>query len=497
MPDGGFNLQWRSPGPVALAFFQSRNRVDAIMGPIGGAKTTTCFFRLIYSATQQAPGPDGVRRFRFCVVRDTYRQLWKTTIASWNEWVPKSVGVWTGSTDGPATHKVRFRLTDQTLVDLWVDFVAIGEHKVEDILRGYEVTAFYLNEADRLFPEVLTYCLGRAGRYPKMVDGGPTWYGVIMDFNAPDVDAYLYDLLVENKPDEWGFFQQPSGLSAQAENLENLPPGYYENQMTGQPDWYIRRMIKNQFGFSRDGKPVYPEYNDALHCAAVPLVADERLPLILGLDAGGTPAATFWQHLANGQWRGLRELVVTNETTMGPSRFGDHINQVLRDEFPGFRVEGHADPSAAYGADKDNDEKDWIQIVAAKTKFAIRPAPTNNLSPRLEAVRLPLTRMIDGHVPGLIISPVMKIVRKGFNSGYRYKRMQVAEGRYEEKPEKNDFSHPHDSGQYALLGGGEYLEVMGRAKRRQHAVRQTHAIDDDNPRGLWTGGRHQQYSITD
>jgi len=445
---------------------------------------------MIYQAAEQQPSTlDGQRKFRFCVVRDTYRQLWKTTIATWNEWMPQSIGEWVGSQDGPATHKIKFQLPDGTTVFLWVDFVAIGEHKAEDVLKGYEVTAFYLNEADRLHPDVLTYCIGRAGRYPKMAEGGPTWRGVIMDFNAPDTDSYLYELLVENKPDSWGFFRQPSGLSPQAENLHNLVQGYYDQQMAGQKDWYIRRFIKNEFGFSRDGKPVYPEYNDQLHCSLQRLIAVKGLPLVMGFDAGGTPAATVWQRMPNGQWRGLREIVVTNESTMGPTRFGELVNKILREEFPGHQVSGWADPSAAFGADRDNDERDWIQIVAAKTKMRIRAAPTNNLTPRLDAVRVPLTKNIDGHYPGLIICPSMKILRKGFNSGYRYKRVQTANGGYDDKPDKTgksgDYSHVHDSAQYALIGGGEYHEVMGRDRERYDTTAQTAARTESNPQGSY------------
>jgi hypothetical protein len=88
----------------------------------------------------------------------------------------------------------------------------------------------------------------------------------------------------------------------------------------------------------------------------------------------------------------------------------------------------------------------------------------------MEAVRVPLTRLIDGR-PGLVISPTCRVLRKGFNSGYRYRRVQLAGSeRYEDKPEKNEWSHVHDSAQYALLGGGELAEVTGRRERRERAA---------------------------
>lgn len=484
----GHVLRWVAPGPVALAFVQSTARVILIMGPIGGGKTSSVFVKgMTFAQRQRQSLLDGVRKFRLCCVRDTYRQLWKTTIPSWHEWVPRAIGHWSGGDNGPASHTVRFRIADGSIVEMIVDFVAIGDNKVEDVLRGYQVTVFYLNEGDLLAPDVFRYARGREGRYPAMKEGGPSYWGTWIDCNAPDDDNWLYVVFVEDLPEGFAFFRQPSGFSPQAENVANLPPNYYQEAARGQPEWWIRRMIRNEFGFSRDGKPVFPEYNDMLHVAPAPLVALDGLPLTLGLDAGGTPAAAILQRKPNGQWRGLRELVVTNDTTMGAKRFGKLLNQVLREDFPGFKVSGWADPSAAFGADVDNDELNWIQMVAAETGIRVRPAPSNALSVRLQGVRGCLERMIDGHEPGLLISPTMKITRKGFNSGYRYRRIQVAEGRYDDKPEKNDFSHVHDALQYAVLGGGEYAEVKGRTDQKAQGRRLLVKTHDD-PRGHYQGG---------
>ena len=487
------HLRWKAPGPVAAAFMASDKPVEAICGPIGSGKTSACLLKMIRRARQQQPSTkDGVRKFKFCCVRDTYRQLWRTTIPSWWRWVPKDAGEWTGGEDQPATHRVLFELGSGEKIELIAEFVAIGEHKVEDVLRGYEPTAFYLNEADLLAQEVLTYARGRAGRYPPMDEGGPTWWGVVMDLNAPDVDSWAYEQLWGDLPEGFAFFRQPSALSAEAENIENLPRGYYETQMTGQPSWYVRKMIKSIPSYSRDGDPVYAdEFDDRLHVASQPLKPIAGRPLIIGLDAGGHPAAVIFQRTLSGQWRGLDELVPDSDGFMGPNRFGEQLNQLLREKYEFLDGVGWVDPSALYGVDKeDEDDKNWVQIVATKTKLRIRPAPTNSLTPRIEAVRVPLTRLIDGAQPGLLLSPTMRVLIKGFASGYRYRRIKVAGGtRRDDKPEKNRFSHPHDGVQYALLGGGEYAEVMGREQKAASGRRQTRAVDDDHPQGEWAGGQ--------
>jgi hypothetical protein len=491
-------VEWFSPGPTIDRYMASTALVQAVMGPIGGGKTSSGFIKAIVLAQQQRRSTrDGVRRFKLCMVHKTYRRLWASIIPSWWKWMPKTAGEWTGAQDQPATHRINFALPDNTLVELTVDFIAIGDNAAEDVLRGYEPTAFLLVEADLLDREVLIYAIGRAGRFPSMNEGGPSWSGVLMDFNAPDTESYLYELLVENLPEDWAFFRQPSALSPQAENLENLPEGYYERQIAGQPDWYVRRMIKNEFGYSRDGVPVYPEYNDALHFDPN-LQIMPGLPLFLGADAGGTPAVTVWQHAPDGQWRGLDELTTAMGMVTGPTRFSDMVNRLLHEMYPKHEISGHVDPSAFYGGDKESkDDQAWVHIVSSRTKIRLRAAPTNNPTPRIEALRLPMTRMIDGHKPGLVVGPRMKVFRKGLLSGYRLRKILGPSGRYDDKPEKNEYSHVVEAGQYALLGGGEYNDVMNRGRRNDDGRRQVRAADEDYPDGVYAGGGRQSFARDD
>ena len=68
--------------------------------------------------------------------------------------------------------------------------------------------------------------------------------------------------------------------------------------------------------------------------------------------------------------------------------------------------------------------------------------------------------MADG-LPCLTVSPTCTSLISGFEGGYQYKRMYyMGNERYEDKPDKNRFSHCHDALQYAFLGGGEGRRVM-------------------------------------
>jgi hypothetical protein len=462
----GLAIRYQPPGPVAARFMASDASVRCINGPIGSGKTGACLMDGVFRAARQAPDANGVRRFKGAVIRDTYRQLEKTTIPSWHRWVPKETGDWIGGEGGrPAVHRLRFGLPDGTMVDLVMEFLGLGEHKVEDAMRGWEGTWAYLNEADLLAKDVLTFVRGRVGRYPAKDGaggGGASWYGVVLDCNAPDTDSWIYHDFVEAPAKGWEWFRQPGGRDAGAENLRNLPDGYYEQQVQGQPDWYVRRFVDNLFGYSRDGLPVYPEFNDAFHVAPKPLEPLPGVALTLGLDAGLSPAAIVTQRAPDGQWRILDELVGAN---MGATRFGELLLQLLAEKYAKLKATAWADPASM--SRSSTDERSWAEVIAATTKLAIAPTMTNAISVRLDAVRVPLTRMIDGHKPGLLLSPSCKVLRKGFNSGYAFRRLQLAgQSRFEELPAKNDFSHPHDGLQYALLGGGEHRRLLGQKEGR-------------------------------
>lgn len=490
---------WKSPGPVISAFMASTAPVVGVMGPIGGGKTISTFYKHLRFALMAHASPvDGLRRYRLTTVRETYRQLNKTTIPSWNKYFPKTVGKWQGGGGEPAMHLVSFDLPDGTRLEFWHDFIAIGDQSVEDALRGYESTAFFLNEFDRLPEEVLPYAISRTGRYPDMIHGGPGWHGVTADFNAPNTENHAAKSFIFNKPEEWAFFRQPSGLAPNAENLDNLPAGYYQAQMTGQPEWFVRRMIRNELGYSREGQPVFGEFDDDFHVAKEPIKPDPNLPIVLGGDGGRTPSIVFLQRDPVGCWRVFDEICGEQ---MGAPTLATILLRRLNERYPGWlesrdplALRGFGDPASAYAGEAGDEDDTWLKIMAAKTRirWTAAPAPSghpNALTPRLEAVRGVL-QFNPGGRPGLQLCPVkVPMIREGFNHGYHYRRLKVANAEeYADVPNKNRFSHPHDALQNGILGGGEYDVVLGRDRRADARPRQTRAITDEDPRGGWAVG---------
>lgn len=438
-------------------FLSSRAAVTGLMGPVGGGKTVALVMKPLYVGLKQQASPvDGVRRTKWCVVRDTYRNLDATTIPTFLEWFPKRFLDWSGGKQEPSQATIRIGLADGTRAELIYDFRAIGDRNVEDVLRGLEVTGFAFNEADRLNEDVIKIASGRM-RYPSAEHGGPTWTGISCDFNAPSRSNWTFKKFVKDRPAGWQFLQQPSGRAPDAENLQNLPKHYYANQLAGADDDYVRRFIDNEFGFSREGKPVYIEYNDNLHYSATEIPTVPGRAVVIGLDAGRTPAAVFCQLDDDGQLRILGELIGRG---VSAAAFGEMVAYFVAQAFPRNDVYGVCDPSA----DDPNDISDrtWREIFETASAIDVVPAKTNEPNARQDAVKEFLRRTITGQKPCLVIDDRSPVVRDGFIDGYHFKRVQGASDRYGARAEKNEFSHPHDALQYAAL---ELSDEAARASR--------------------------------
>ena len=139
-------------------------------------------------------------------------------------------------------------------------------------------------------------------------------------------------------------------------------------------------------------------------------------------------------------------------------KFGEILRQMIQNKY-GKKIIAKiiGDPAGDYRA--QTDESTPFQILRGAGIKAY-PAPSNDVSLRIEAVNAPLTRLVEGK-PGMLIDKSCKHLIKGFAGGYQYKRLQVSGERYTEKPDKNDYSHVHDALQYLLLGAGEGKKITG------------------------------------
>lgn len=464
------------PPPTIKRFMESNAFVKAIMGPFGSGKSVGCVMTILYHAMRQKPAEDGIRYTRFAVIRNTNRMLADTTIQTFMEWVPpntansKGAGVWHSS-------KNNFTLEFADVhCEVW--FRALDNADDSRNLLSLELTGAWLNEYREISPEIFRGLMGRVGRYKGPGEKvQPTWHGIMMDSNPPPGDGFFYDFFEKPLPDELKvmeqrildregrpmreLFKQPSGMSAEAENVENLPANYYDMMIlnnSDKGDEWVNVHVHGQYGFLTDGRPVYNGFKHAVHVSKTPMIANPHMPLAIGVDFGLTPSAVIAQQSPKGQWLILGELV-TEE--MGAERFAENLLQMLHRRFPDCRTyEVWGDPAGSQRA--QSNEVTCFEVMRA-AGFMIRPGP-QDLETRIGSVQRCISRMVDG-MPGIIYDPSCEMLIKGKLGLYRYRRKKTALGELDEKPEKNDASHPADAEQY-VIGSYEGPALKGRAPRK-------------------------------
>lgn len=443
------------PSKTMDDFHSSDDFVRGLLGPIGSGKSVACCTEIMKRATEQnaffdnEKYPNGIRRSRWAIIRNTYRELIDTTMQTWFDWFPKEIGLYRAM---DMKWTLERKLDDGTTIHFEVLFRALDRPDDIKKLLSLELTGGWINEGREIPKQVLDMLQGRVGRYPSKRDGGPSWFGIIMDTNPPDSDHWWYTLFEEDQPKGFSLYHQPSAKSDDAENLENLPSNYYENMIHGKDQEWINVYVHGMYGFIADGKPVWPEYKDDIHHTLDELPLTGNGTIYVGIDFGLTPAAVIGQIIASGQFQIIDELVTED---MGAVNFGKLLHEKLNTEYCGCTLEIYADPAGEQRAQTDETtpfEILWNQGIEAW------PTYTNDFTIRREAVADYMQRLDFRGKPAFIIGPKAPMARKACSGGYKYKRMQVSgQQRFQDKPDKGRYSHVGDGIQYLFLGavGGE------------------------------------------
>lgn len=478
--------------PTLQTFHHSNAFIRGVRGPWGSGKSVGCIQDMIIKAHQQAPDRYKRRRTRWAAIRNTYGMLRTTTMKTWEDWVPESLAPI--NRGEPMSAHMQFELPDGTHLDMEVWFLSCDKPADVAKLKSLELTGLWLNEASELDKNILDMASARVGRFPSKKDGAPfTWAGIIMDTNSMDDDHWWHDLSegpedadekaeLEHFTNElrkaldaigmdrnlFEFFDQPPALLEQkvssgsdsvtyipnpaCENALHQPMGfgYWLTLCAGKDKQWIDMYILNKYGKVIDGKPVYAEYDDAYHFRKLQLRPIASKVIHVGIDFGLSPAAVAGQH-HNGRINVLAELCA-KERSMGMRRFiNDAVKPWLVERFGSADENGEpwkfkfwGDPAG--NARADSDETTGFQEVV-NAGFEIEAAPTNNFSARRDAVAWYLTKR-----DGIAIDRDCRMVRKGFNGGYHYRRIQVSgEARHQDEPYGNKYTHPHDALQYLVL----------------------------------------------
>jgi hypothetical protein len=188
------------------------------------------------------------------------------------------------------------------------------------------------------------------------------------------------------------------------------------------------------------GKPVYEDdFKRAFHVSSVPLKAPSHLPIVRGWDFGLYPACVFTQ-----LWPGMRLIVLKEicEKGMGMERFMQEVKAKTLEWFPHHRKFYEIVDPAGF----QRVQTDERTIVGLMREAGLEVIPgIQTPATRFNKVRSFLERNVRGE-PALHLDQSCKMLIHGLDGGYHYEYNQSDQLR--DKPEKNEYSHPHDALQY-------------------------------------------------
>lgn len=436
-----------TPSKVCKNFMMSDSKMRVLMGPVGSGKSVASTFEVIRRASMQEPNKQGIRKSRVAIVRETARQLQDTTIKTFHDWFPPGVcGNYMRT-----TKTYFFQVGD---VECEIMFRALDDSDDVANLNSLELTFAWFNECRDINPDIVDAMSKRIGRFPSAKDGGPTWFGMWGDTNPPTMDTWWYYQMEQLDPSDgvsfndngWDVFKQPSGRSSLAENIENLPEGYYDTQ--GRSEEYIRVYIDGEYGLSSAGQPVYKYFRPDYHMGEQslrPIINGVR-PIVIGMDLGLTPAAVIGQQDPRGRVLILNEAVSSD---MGVQRFVRTIlKPMIYEHYSGAPVLVVTDPAGVQRA--QTDERSAVDIIKAEG-LKVMPAKTNNVSARLSAVDDYLMRQVDGD-SAFLLDPRCSKLKAAMMGGYRFHKKNG-------NIEKNKHSHVAEALQYLML----HINAIGEA----------------------------------
>ena len=434
-----------------LRFSNDRTNTRVLMGPFGSGKSSACVMEILQIGREQEPDSTGWSRTRWAVVRNTYRMLTDTTMKTFFDWLPPDVcGV----------HKItdhqyiinRLPALNGNPMEIEVLFRALDRPDHVRNLLSMEVTGAWFNELREIPKAIWDAMDGRVGRYPSMKDVGPSWHGIIADTNPPDTDSWIYKLFEEQVitdpriANKFRMFKQPSGLSSEAENTKYLRKDYYTDMCIGKSPDYIKVYVEGEYGYVRDGKPVWGNYTDGLHLSEEPILPVRGIPIIVSFDFGLTPAAIFCQQHSNGRFTVFDELCGQD---MGLKRFvRDVVRPHLFANYGGLPIIATGDPA---GVRRSETDEVTAYMILRDCGINAKPARTNSFLARFNAVDSLLMKLVGGKA-AFQLDKRCKVLHKGFLGEYKFRRLKVTgDDRYVDSPDKNEFSHPHDALQYAAM----------------------------------------------
>lgn len=467
-------LAYHNSARVGADGVERATKLRGISGPPGSGKSVgAAVEHLHFLAQRQEPDNQGRRRTKVAIIRSTYRKLQRTTHKTVTEWIMPGSGTIPNTAPMGGDLVYQHPSGDGTSVHVRVDFMAIETLDDLQNMDSLEVSSIYINEVNEQLEQVIQSALERVGRFPPPKDGiACTEPCVSVDFNLPGDEHWLHKLFIKKEvkeneffsKDDIAYFEQPPAVlcpnyeaaklgveepifefNPRAENLANLPYGYYGGQLATNSWPRIQSRLMMKWVTPNTGKTIHDDFKGQFHKSSKPLDIERGAMVYVGFDTSGQNKGFAFCQYIGGQLRVLREAFHDGGTV-------DAIDKVLKpmlaEHFPECPVMIICDPA---NPKDDHTSVTATSLLKGEGYNAIVAPGNNKLQGRVNAVSVFLKR-----VQGFVVSPEAVMIIAGFETQYVYELDRNATktmGKliYKDKKDDNEWAHYVDAVQNVCL----------------------------------------------
>lgn len=475
--------------PTIRQFHACKDYIRAIVGPVGSGKTAGVAVEIGYRLPLYWWNVYGINKMRWVILRNTYPMLIDSTQKTFFEWWPP--GIYGDYNKNEKVYNLSYTTLDSrdepVTLEIEVLFRSCDRPDEIERFRGYELSGYYIDEADEVHVDIKNILKQRIGRFPAMsvwypklrkrfhelrelgtesirksIEVNPSRYQMsfgIETSNPPSTESHLYWMfnwktaVPGPKPERKALAQHAGFWQPPRENEANLQPGYYERMAEAYQyaqDW-IDRYIKGEPGLRLKGKLVYYNFVRRIHEALRKLVWSGGL-LYRGWDNTGLhPACVIAQSPTPRQVQVLKEHWTERENIV---TFAKRVIAQCNKDYPDAEYMDYADPAGWSQFSKSNGELTSNSELMVNECGIDLLKSEQNFKARVNAVEEQMREMVVGGEPAFLVDPDCVGIINGFLGGYFYPRIAsntAGEEIYSENVVKNKYSDLHDALQYILV----------------------------------------------
>ena len=447
--DGGVYSVEFIANPVQKGFIESRADADLFSSRFGEGKSAGLCWAIQHYALNN-PGAN------IGMIRDTWDNLWRTTMQEFFEWFP----------DGVFGNYIASQKTYEWKLDGYGDgkifFIPMDEPADAAKLQSLPLGMFVIDEpapaaeSGGVDEMIFDIAMGR------LRQKGMNYYAAKLATNNPDETHWTYKRFVS--PGTPGFMAWQPHLP---ENLQNLPEDYYgklRRVWAHRPE-LVKRFVDGEYGYLQPGRAVTPQWNDTIHLATG-LSALPRIQLILLWDFGHNPTCIITQITPAGNWNIIE--CITGDGIGTFELINDQVKPILATKYKGFTWR-HIGDDSGRTRDQTTIMQSPVRYIKKELGGPWRSGPIK-LAAGLDPLRAVLSKLVEGR--GLIRVDRDKApeVWHALRGGWHFPKGRT--GVIGSTPVKNEHSHPGDAMRYGaarLFPLGRLLSKMARKRPGQMA----------------------------